>query len=104
MMQKVQNKEVFEIKMMDGRKVINRLGFFDKVNENKPYAWYGHIEPIVEIDAGLNELFDVDVEPGAIEMMDEFEILNRLSNFTNLTPLSMVEVSVHTPCGFYFES
>ena len=102
--QKLKNKEIFEVIKVEGKKVINRLGFFSEVDEGKPYAWFKHANPIVDVDANLDDLFDVNDGPGEILAMEESDIVEKIKNFLNITPLNMADVSIHTPCGFYFES
>ena len=100
MMSKVEGNEIFEVFDFCGEKKILKMGFFSKVyGESKPYAWYTSKTPVIDIDKVFESIVD---DLGSITLMTADEVSEKLSEMQKLTPLDMMDVSKHTPCGFYY--
>jgi hypothetical protein len=95
-------KEFFEVSMDENnRKVINRLGYFARVrNEETPYVWFEHTNPVVDIDAAPDVVYEQE-EPGNILMMSREMLRNKLASFKGMAGLNILDVSSYTPCGVY---
>ena len=90
----------YEVKEIGGKKKINRLGFFAKVeDEETPYAWYNHEIPVVDIDT--EEMYALEEEPRVI-LMDKKVLEMRLGALENATELHLIGVSERTPVGVYY--
>lgn len=101
MIKKLEGCELYEVFDFCGTKKVFRMGFFSKVTgEAKPYAWYTHVEPISDIDNLYNDIMEDELKD--IKIMSEEEILDKLSEMKKLTPMDVLDVSVHAPLGFYF--
>ena len=58
------------------------------------------MEPISDIDNLYNDIMEDELKD--IKLMSEEEILDKLSEMKKLTPMDVLDVSVHASLGFYF--
>jgi hypothetical protein len=95
---KVEMADLFRIEQIDGKKRINRWGFFAK--EMDGYAVYRPENPVVAIG---QEIPDED-GPGAIDMLSECELYEFLASIGEIKPIAMINVTVNTACGWYYDT
>ena len=98
----IEMKEIFEVSINENdRKVINRLGYFARVrNEETPYVWFEHNNPIIDVNSALDVIYEQE-EPGNIVLMSREMLRNKLASFKGMTGLNILDVSKYTPCGVY---
>ena len=99
LIQELSMADIFQVKMVDGKKVIERLGFF--VREEDGYALF---EPMRKI-YNMNESIYDDEEPGDIQMLSEAEFITMLEPMiNNIQPVAYLDVDENTACGWYFDT
>ena len=101
MIRALEMAEIFKVEVVDGVKRVSRWGFFANQNDGT-YAVYKPERPICDVD----ELYGIEEDgPGAIDIVDSEEINAFLHEIErNLRGLPTAEVSMFTPCGWYYDT
>jgi hypothetical protein len=98
--QEMEMNEIFKVEVVNGKKQVSRWGFYADQGDGT-YAIYKPEKPVCSVDA----LFMIEEDgPGAIDIVGESEIAKFLNEIGELRGIPAAEVSLFTPCGWYYDT
>ena len=95
---KLEFAELLLIQKINGKKEINRWGFFAKEDDDH-YAVYKPAYPIVEI----GDMIPMEDDPGAI-MTFTTEELHEFLGSIDIKPIAWGDIDGRTACGWYYDT
>lgn len=100
LIQELNMTDIFQVKMVDGKKIIDRLGFF--MREGNEYVLF---EPIKKIYDLKESFYDDDEGPGDIKTLSQAQFMELLEPMVNnIQPIAYIDVDENTACGWYFDT
>lgn len=93
--------DIFKVEMVDGKKCVSRWGFFADQGDGTCAIY----KPEISV-CGVDELYMIEEDgPAAIDIVDKNDIAEFLNGIRDeLTGIPAAEVSMFTPCGWYFDT
>lgn len=100
LIQELNMTDIFQVKVVDGKKIIDRLGFF--VREGNEYALF---EPMRKVYDVKESIYDDEDGPGDIKILSQSELIAILEPMVNnIQPIAYIDVDENTACGWYFDT